>query len=249
MKHLPTVACCLALAIAPEAAGSVLVIPFAANAEIGGKLLRTTLLATNRSEVERSFSVSFIPAGAPFSAGVTVLPRTFLAPRSLTGCCREFPELVPVGGLGMLEIRGAPQVRLTSVLEVIEDGTVVGRIEVPALDPGDLVSGIRPFGADFELDADTVIAGFVHLGETSTPAPCGVDLVKPTGGLAGFGVSVPPGTLVLENVGPRLRAFFSGEVSAFGEFQCLQNSVAPFLVVVDSSSPSVTFVTPAKPLR
>ena len=262
MKPLLALVCGLALATGAAAADS-LIIPFAANAAVGGKLLRTTLLVSNRAEIPRSFSVWLTPASE--NTAVALLPRTFLAPRGLAGCCLELAGLVPAGGLGMLEIRGAPQIRVSSILEVVESGVVVGRIEIPALRGADLDPGIRPFGAELELDTDTVLAGFVHLSESNAaggneevdevdevdgvdePAICGVDVLKPEGGLAGFGVLVPPRTLVLENVGDRLGEHFPGTTLHFGEFQCLQNRVFPFLVVVDGGSPVVTFVTPARP--
>jgi hypothetical protein len=244
MKALTPFLLGLGLAV-PAAADPGLVIPLAANSQLGGKLLRTTLLVNNRGELPRSFSVSFLQANAPPGAALPVLGRTTLSPRSLAGCCLELRALVPAGTLGTLEVRGAPQVRASALLEVVDGGAVVGRLEIAAIRASDQLKGILPFNAHLDIDEDTAFAGFVRLGGDAAPTSCSTGLYRPEGGIVARGVPVPQGTLVLQNLAD-FRQSFSGELTGFGEFQCPQAAIFPFVLVVDGQSPAVSFVTPAR---
>jgi hypothetical protein len=176
-----------------------------------------------------------------------VLGRTTLSPRSLTGCCLELRALVPAETLGTLEVRGAPQVHASALLEVVDGGAVVGRLEIAPIRSSDQAKGILPFSASLDIDEDTVLAGFVRLDGDAAPTPCSSGLYRPEGGIVGGSVLVPQGTLVLQNLAD-FRQFFSGELTGFGEFQCLQAVAFPFVLVVDGQSAAVSFVTPARSL-
>jgi hypothetical protein len=121
--------------LAPAFAGEVYV-PFASNKLINGAFYKTKVWVTNTGTVARRCDVRFIEAEAD-GTKVTTPATPVTVPGGTTVV---LTDVAPAGKNGLLELAGAPQLVVTSRLELVGlDGGVLSSTNVPVVSTGNVI--------------------------------------------------------------------------------------------------------------
>jgi hypothetical protein len=180
MKRFLQVACGLALAAAPLAAGPVY-LPVALN-EIDGAYQRTTeVWVTNPDGAIQGFVVRRISSGGDGTLRTTgdEIGPYYLAP----GESRRFDDLVPGGFRGMLELDGATVLHFSAALtSKTLQGLKVSESEIPVLTQADLSPSNEPVLLQgLERAGTTLTTNFGLVNLSHSPNACTVSLRQKDG--------------------------------------------------------------------
>lgn len=153
--------------LAPVFAGEVYV-PLASNKLINGTFYRTKVWVTNVGTVARRCDVRFIESETD-GTKATAAPTPINVPG---GATVVLSNVAPVGKNGILELAGAPQLVVTSRLEVVGlDDAVLGTTNVPVVGVGNVIGANKTAEIQgLELTQRGTISdfGIVNLNRSST---------------------------------------------------------------------------------
>jgi hypothetical protein len=232
--------------LVPALAGEVYV-PFAANKTINGTIYRTRVWVTNTSDAVRRANVRFIeeetdgtPAGSP--TGVNVPANATMV----------VTDVAPSGKSGMLEVSGAPQLVVTSRLEVVSaQGEYLASVAVPVVSVDNVIGAKKT--AELQALEHTQRGtqadyGLLNLNRSTTQ--CTIKAYRANG--------TPIGNSATITLLPLSVRHFDGALSALGENGFLSDvriettcdkQFYPYSLIYRPGGSEAAFMTPSPTLE
>lgn len=237
-----------ALLVQPALAGSIY-IPVAANGFVDDNVYKTELWATNLGGVPRRFETTFLPLDSDGVIRSGDLPETTVVVEP--GATVFVGSVAPFGNLGMLEIRGAPQLILTARLQVtsVTEG-LVATVQLPIVSASNQIPADTPAHLQ-SLERITSSGTVSHFGIINLGHEQGQCEIK-----AFRSDSSQIAHTALVTVQPLSQRLFPDALGILGadeatavrfEVVCDQNFY-PYATVTTAMPPSVRFVAPSTSL-
>ncbi|MEM9290307.1 MAG: hypothetical protein AAGD01_01340 [Acidobacteriota bacterium] len=139
MKRALLVACaaCLVLVATPAIAGTAYV-PLAVDKTVDGRTFSTELWVTNAGQQRRTLSSLFLEEGTDGSVRDGLEETAQGLPAETT---QLLTGVTPDGKAGLLEVSGAPQIKLTGQIRVTDDtGATIATTSMPVVDSDDSIA-------------------------------------------------------------------------------------------------------------
>ncbi len=185
----PLAALVLALATAGAASAGSVYVPLAKDVTVNGIRYQTQVWVSNKGEEARRFSSYFIPTdtdGTDRPDGSNSAPDFTVNGRNTV----QLTDFAPVGGVGMLELTGAPQLLITAKLvPIVEDGEKLGAT-LPVISSDNLLPANTLVQIQELERTDTRQTDFVLANLAQTAASCNVAAFRFDG--SAIGVAIVP---------------------------------------------------------
>ncbi|HJX27458.1 MAG TPA: hypothetical protein VJ885_06065 [Thermoanaerobaculia bacterium] len=168
----------LLASVAPAMAGEVYV-PFTSNRSIEGTTYRTKVWVTNTGTAGRRFETRFIAQGADGTQGIGNT-----TPVSVPGGGTVLlTNVAPFGGVGMLEVSGAPQLVVTARLDAIGQGeAILSSTHIPVVAPGNVVKGNSTAHMQgLERTSRGTVTDFGVMNLSNAASQCGIKTYRANG--------------------------------------------------------------------
>jgi hypothetical protein len=228
----------------PIFAGSVYV-PLATDVEINGIRYETRVWVSNQGTEDRRFSTHFLAAGSDGTdrEGVTYQTQTVLGGRTmlLTG-------VAPAGGVGLLEVDGAPQVVVNARLVSSADGAEAVGANLPILSSETLIPAGQEVNVQAWERADLRVTDFALVNLAKGATSCDVDVIGADGSELVPGALVPLAPLSMIQFRDVLNLIGHPTASSVRARVSCDQTFYTFATTFNPETGEVTFIGPSETL-
>jgi hypothetical protein len=235
----------LLASLVPAFAGEVYV-PFASNKLINGSLYQTRVWVTNASTAVRSCDVRFIEEDTDGTK-----PGTKTTLNVPAGVTMVVTNVAPSGKSGILEVSGAPQLTVTSRLDVFApNGDPAATLNVPVVSTGNVIAAGKTAeiqGLEQTQRGTTTDFGLLNLNRSA--AQCTVKAYRANASQISQTVVLTLQPLSVRHFDGALTSLGAGLVSDVRIDVSCDKQFFPYSLVYKPGASEAAFVTPSQTLE
>lgn len=231
------------LGLTAPAFGGTVYVPYAADVTVNGIRYQTQVWASNRGGANRRIQTFFIAAG---DDGTDREGAVFGGASVPAGATVLVGDLAPAGGVGLLEVGGAPQVVVSSrIVPLGATGNDAGG-SLPVLSSENVlaaasVAHLQGLGRDAELVSDLVIVNLAN-----QPASCTASLFASNGSALGEAAQLTVAPLSIYRSADALANFNGGAISGVRASVSCNQTFFTYGVSFDARNAAVSVTSPSE---